>query len=217
MKLAKGSLGWVIVTVLATFSTLTWLFWDFIRDGIVIPIYYLIWLVGLILNSIPQVIFLIVLVFVCFMIALNALFKIQSGQYRKAASRYRPIGGGRYLFWNRLLTNLRSNSFSRDEFALEARKMILSILSYQEGINIPGIEQMLAEHKISVPVSVAQLVLSKKLQSFPDKGNPHGRKSPKFLRRFIRKDTQGESMIDEQAQEIIHFIEDRLEINHDEQ
>jgi hypothetical protein len=217
MKLVKGSLGWVIVTVLATFSMLTWLFWDFIRDVIVVPIYYLIWLVGLILNSIPQVIFLILLVFVCFMITLNTLFKIWSGQYRRAASRYRTIEGGRYLFWNRLLTNLRSNPFSRDNFALEARKLILSILSYQEGIDIPGIEQILADHKISVPVSVAQLVISKKLPFLPEKGNPHGRKLPKFLHRFFQKDAQDEPMMDEQAKEIIHFIEDRLEISHDKQ
>ncbi len=217
MKLSKGSLGWVIVTVLAIFSTLTWLFWDFVRDGIVVPIYYLIWLVRLILNSIPQVIFLILLVFVCFMIALNTLLKLQSRQYKQAASRYRFIEGGRYLFWNRLLTNLRSNPFSRDEFALEARKLILEILSYQEGVDIHGIEQMVAENKISVPASVMQLVLSRKLQFPPEKGNSLRRKIARLLRRSFPEDTLGEQMIDEQAKEIIHFIEDRLEISHDEQ
>jgi len=216
MKLAKGSLGWVIVTVLAIFSTLTWFFWDFVRDGIVVPIYYLIWLIGLILNSIPQGVFLILLIFVCFMIALNTIFKFQYRQYSQSASRYRSMGGGRYHFWNRLLANLWTNSFSRDEFALEARKLILEILSYQEGVDIHRIEQMVAENKISVPASVMQLVLSRKLQFPPEKGNSVRRKIARFLRRSFQEDTLGEQMVDEQTKEIIHFIEVRLELSHDE-
>jgi len=217
MKPARVSPGCVIVTVLAIFSTLTWFFWDFVRDVIVVPIYYLIWLVGLILKSIPQELFLILLVFTCFIIAFNTLLKIQSRQYSQGASRYGSTGGGRYQFWNRLFTNLRSSPFSRDDFVFKARKLILSILSYQEGVDIPGIEQMVADHKISVPVSVMQLVLSRKLPSPPGRGNSLSKKLTKFLHRFFHENSQDELMIDEQASEIIHFIEYRLEISYDEQ
>ena len=217
MKLSKRFAGWVIVSVLVIFSTLTWFFWDFVRDVIVIPIYYLTWLTGLVLKSIPQAIFLIVLVFACFMIAGSTFIEIQPRQGRRSASRYRYVGGGRYQFWNHLFANLRSSPFSRDDFAFETRKLILSILSYQEGVDIPVIEQWVADQKISVPESVTQLILSKTV-AFPiEKENSLSRKLTKFLHRFFQKDAQGEQMMDEQAKEIIHFIEVRLEISQDEQ
>ena len=62
-----------------------------------------------------------------------------------------------------------------------------------------------------------QLVLTKKLVLPPKKENSLGRKLARFFHRPFHEDAQGEQMIADQAKEIIHFIEFRLEISHDEQ
>jgi len=217
MKRTKVGPGWVIITVLAVFSTLTWFFWSFVRDVIVVPIYYLIWLLGLVMKSIPQGFFVVVLAIACLIIALNTLFRVPPRSSDEVATRYRSVGGGRYQFWNRMLVSLHRSPFSRDDFSFEARKLILAILAYQEGVDLPTVERLVVEQKISVPVSVMQLVLTKKLALPPKKENSLGRKLAKFFHRPFLEDAQGEQMIADQAKEIIHFIEFRLEISHDEQ
>jgi hypothetical protein len=168
------------------------------------------------LKSIPQGLFVILLAAACLGIALNTVFKIQSREDSQAAIRYRSSGGGRYQFWNRIFVSLQRSPFSRDDFAFEARKLILAILAYQEGVDLATVEQRIVEQKISVPPGVMQLVLTKKL-AFPlKKENSLGRKLARFFRRPFGDQAQGEPMVEAQAKEIIQFIEFRLEISHDE-
>ena len=62
-----------VVTVAIIFSILTLLFWTFVRDTIVVPIYYVLWVIGLFLNSVPQGLFAGFLAIIGLVIAFNTL------------------------------------------------------------------------------------------------------------------------------------------------
>lgn len=54
MAVDKARIGLVFILLVLLFSILALVYWDFVRDTIIIPIYYIIWVIGLILKSIPQ-------------------------------------------------------------------------------------------------------------------------------------------------------------------
>jgi hypothetical protein len=216
MKLNKAGLAWAIAAILVIFSILAWLFWGYVSSAIVVPIYYLIWLAGVVLKSIPQALILGVLVLVCLIIGWNTLTRVHSRPDNEGQMLYRYNSGGRYLYWNHLFANLRRNPFFRDNFAYETRRIILSILAYQEGVDMSRIEQMVAEQAIDLPESVWQLIQTKKLPPLPEEGSLLNTSIINFRRRFFNKDSPIDQMVIRQAEEIIHFIEYRLEISHDE-
>ena len=216
MKLDKARLGWTGLAVLVIFSILAWLFWDFVRDVIVIPIYYLVWLANLVLKSTPQGPLLILLVVTCFFIALNTLARARSRPVDRGSYRPGYKAGGRYLFWSHLLTRLRSNPFIRDNFAIDAVSLLQSILAYQEGVDIHEVEQLVAAKSIEMPASVEQLILFRRLTPLPKTNKSIPYKLLRFARRLVRPTPQDDQAIDEQAEEILSFIEYRLGIQHKE-
>jgi hypothetical protein len=73
MKLNRTTVGLVFVLVVLMFSILTLLYWDFVRDTVIIPVYYLLWVGSLILKSIPQGAYLAILIFISAIIGWNTL------------------------------------------------------------------------------------------------------------------------------------------------
>src|SRR5215472_12976196 len=106
-KFALASLMVVIICLI-----LAGFFWNFVRDTIAVPIYYLMWLGDLTLKSIPQGVFLGFLVVLFVLIGLNALLAVRvSGEVESAASR--PVQSqARYHFWRYHCAQLNSSAYS---------------------------------------------------------------------------------------------------------
>ncbi len=209
MKVRRTWLGLALLATLFIFSVLTLVAWDFIREAVVIPLTYLIWLGGLILKSIPQEIYLIGLIIVAAAIALNTLNKLQR---KPANARFASTESGdasRYRLWLRLYTAAPASEYSRLELARETRKLIVSVLAHQDGLTQPEVEQKIVSGAIPVPAIIRQLFQERDLMSTP-------RPSPRFWRRLIRKtDRPSDPLLDQSLEEIVQFIENRLEIVHD--
>jgi hypothetical protein len=208
----KTKRAWLGVAVLATlliFSVLTLVAWDFVREAIVVPLTYLIWLGGLILNSIPQEIYLIGLIIVAGVIALNTLNKLQR---KPASTRFIGAQSGdasRYRLWLRLFKAAPAADYSRLELARETRQLIVSVLAYQEGLTPPEVEQKIVSGALPVPDQVSRLFRERDLRSTPQS-------TPRFWQRLLRKaDRQPDPMLNQSLEEIVQFIENRLEIVHD--
>jgi hypothetical protein len=204
--------GWLGVALLATlliFSVLTLVAWDFVREVIVIPLTYLFWLGGLILNSIPQEVYLIGLIIIAGIIALNTLSKLQ----RKTSNqRFTQAGLGdasRYRLWLRLYAAAPTGEYPRLELARETRRLILSLLAYQEGLTLAEVEQKIVSGDLAVPVIIKQFIHDR---DFTFTLPPRQR----FWQRFNRKaDRQSDPLLKQSLEEIVQFIETRLEIVHD--
>lgn len=209
MKTKRAWLGVAVVATLFIFSVLTLVAWDFVRETIVVPLTYLIWLGGLILNSIPQEIYLIGLTIIVVAIALNTLNKLQRKPVGTRLTGPRSGDASRYRLWLRLYATAPAREYARVELAREIRKLIVSMLAYQEGLTPPEVEQKIVSGVLPVPDTVRTLFLERDLSATPQP-------APRFWQRFIRKaDRQTDPLLDRSLEEIAQFIENRLEIVHD--
>jgi hypothetical protein len=209
----KILLAFVVVALI--FSLLSLVYWDFVRDAIVTPIYYVMWMGDLTLKSIPQEVFLALLLLLCIIIGVSTLERIRSRQAAPEGQRGHSIGGTRYLFWKKLCDHLDTSQFSRNHFASETRRLILSILASQEGVDVFEVEKLVATGDIAVPDSVRNLILKQEMRASKA---PQNRTENwiSWLRGLIfGADAPHDSQIDQQADEIVRFIEQRLEITRD--
>lgn len=204
MKIDKWRIVFVLALALFFFAALILFFWDFVRETVVIPIYYLIWLGDLVLKSIPQYAYLGGLVVASILIALNTLRRIRISRALLREAREQPESATRYLFWKKLTTNVYSSPFARSQFAWESRKLLLSILASQEGVSLPEIEVMVRDGRLNVPPSVKSLIGSRELQISERPAHSRDRNSTKYR----------DPALTQQVHEIISFIEYRLEITH---
>ncbi len=150
----------VVVAVLVVafiFSILTLLFWTFVRDTIVIPVYYVVWVTGLFLNSVPQGLFAGFLAIIGLVIAFTTLTSLP----RRAGGTASPPApvqvDTRYQHWRRLSENIHISRFSRNLFMSDARKLILSILAYENGINVEEVTAMIRADALDLPDGVRAL------------------------------------------------------------
>jgi hypothetical protein len=209
MTVKRASLGLAIIATLLIFSVLTLVAWDFVREVLVVPLAYLIWLGGLVLRSIPQEIYLIGLIIVAGLIALNTLNKLQRRPANTRRISAEPGDASRYRLWVRLCTAAPASDYSRLELAREARKLIASVLAYQEGLTPPEVEQKIVSGDLPVPGAIRQFMRDRDLNFTP-------RPSQRFWQRFMRKPEQPtDRLLNQSLEEIVHFLETRLEIVHD--
>src|SRR5437763_5437092 len=136
MRIDRRRFGLAILLVVLVFLILTGFFWNFVRDTIAVPIYYLIWISDLTLKSVPQSIFLGLLVVLCVLIGSSALLAIKVNEDIERAEPKPVQSQARYHFWRNVCVQLESSAYAREKFTGESRKLILSILVYQEGVGI---------------------------------------------------------------------------------
>jgi hypothetical protein len=213
MKVDKVRLGLVFVLVTLIFSILALIYWDFVRDSIIVPIYYLIWVSGLILKSVPQQGYLALLILISVIIGFNTLRGMGSEQLTNRAEANNPQADSRYLHWRRLCARSYASPFSRNQFAWEARRLILSILAYQRGIAPSEAEAMITSSTLDVPDSIRTLVQYKDLPA--PRPTPSSVKNTMLRLRqmFLGAHPQNDPQIDSQVAEIVYFIERCLETN----
>ena len=129
----KAKIILVFVLSVLLFSILTLAFWNFVRDAVIVPIYYFLWQISLVLKSIPEGVYLALLAFLSVIIGFNTLTSLRVERHMKRLERGQPESGTRYLHWKSLCTNMDVNPFTRERFAREARKLICLSLPMNRG------------------------------------------------------------------------------------
>jgi hypothetical protein len=209
MQINKRNLALALTLVLVVFGVLALFYWDFVRDTIAIPIYYMLWVGDLILRSIPHVVYLAFLVLLGLAIAFNTLFgarakrtvsELDQGQYQMT----------RYQHWRTLCGGLSVGWFARDMFALESRRLLLAILAYEEGIDVAEVETRVKAGTLPVPPLIAHLIQHKEFEKPKQAVSLMRRLREMFHSAGPQKNLQAER----QVAEVISFIEHLLEIDH---
>jgi hypothetical protein len=214
MTVSRARIILIFVLFVLLFSILTLLFWDFIRDTIIVPIYYFIWVIGLILKSIPQGVYWAFLVLLSLIIGFKTLESTQVERNFERREGDQPQADTRYLYWRRLCTNMDISPFSRQRFAWEVRKLILSMLAYEWGIDIAEAETLILTGTLDIPDAIRFLIEEKRI---PDAKPPLNRIASAILRLcrlLLKADSERDPQTDTLVAEIIGFIEQHLEIGH---
>jgi hypothetical protein len=215
MGVNKTRFGLVLIFVALIASIVSLFYWDFVRETVVVPIYFLLWLIDLVIKSVPQQAYLAVLALICLIMGFNTLQRISGGQPTPSRPRIQTTDITRYTHWRRVYRNLYGNSFFRNEFGTEIRKLLLAVLAYQEGLSTAQIETMILNGTLSVPPAVTDLIRQRGfiLPAAP-RTNTIQRVGQRLSRLLFYKPSQMPIQDDERVAEVIHFIEHRLEIVH---
>ena len=214
MTINRRKIGIVFVVVILLLSLLTLLYWSFVRDTIIVPIYYVIWVGDLALKSVPQGAYLAVLIFISLIIGANTLVSMRVRQVTRVGEEPPTQSDSRYIYWKKVYSNLYSSSFAKDTFAWEARKLILSIFAYQNGVEIAQVEEMIKNDILSVPEPIKKLIEEKKIQNFNAIPRPSENIIFRLRRWLFPVENPQKKSIDDAVAEIVAYIEHLLEINH---
>ncbi len=210
MKIDRTRLVVAFLLVALVFSLLTLIFWNFVRDTIIVPIYYTLWIIGLLINSLPQEVYLAALILVSAFIGFNTLIKLRVRHDQPDTSYLRTPTETRYSYWKRLTTNLYLSRFSKNLFAADARKLILTILAHEYRLDTAEIEAMIHREQIPAPETVRRLIAQGEFQV----AAPPPDQLSRILRFLSSSAPAREPQIDARMDEIIAFIEQHLEIMH---
>jgi len=219
LKLSKLRIAIAVLVVALIFGILTLLFWSFVRDTIVVPVYYVVWVGGLVLKSIPQGIFAGILAVIGLLIGFNTLSSLP--RYRNDAAAAKKITQieTRYQYWRRLTEVLVSSRFSRKLFIGDARKLILSILAYEHGLNADEIPDLVKSGELEVPDGIRTLFQeadNRELQAPLPPPEPIAARLRRWAQPILarlpgRTEARSEPQLDPLVTEIITFVETHLE------
>lgn len=151
---------WLLVAlVLIVTAALTVLLRDTVREVIVIPMAYAVWMGDILLSSVPQGLLLGLLVVICLAIVIRAGLK---GDAQEEAPRAAVISGqhhSRLLFWARQLSRLEDSQFAVEKLATELKKIILKILSAQENLTEDEVIDAVRSGALVVPADIRTLIV----------------------------------------------------------
>lgn len=194
-------------------------FWDFVSQNVILPIYTagIIALYGI--NAVQQSIYLFFLILfagAAAVIFLGSTFSRSKLPQYSGYSKYSIEIENPYTYWHVHCRNLARNKFANDEFARVARKLLLEVLAYQEHRDVIEIESMVLREELELPVEIQHLLVSRKLLSSAKEYNWLQRQWHQLLQRFNKDIHTPTPEVLNEAETIITFLEQRLEIYHND-
>ncbi len=205
MKSDKVKIGFAFVLIVLAFSLVTLIFWDFVRDAIVVPIDYLIWVGGLVIRSIPQEVYLAAFLLISFVLSLNTLDRIRSKPAARSYEQAPSQADSRYYRWRMLVSKQSTSPFYRDIFVTEARNLILSMLAYDHGIDSTEAETRVRNGTLTVPEPIRNLIEKRDVRV---QVQPVSRVQTLLRRlRLLDPETTSEPPLERFVAEVIDFVE----------
>lgn len=141
---------------------------DIVREVFAGPLGYALYVAGLLWRSVPQVVFLGLLIALGILIALNSL----GGRSGEAGL---PAGGApsdarlsRMRVWTRYLSEFGRSDYAREKMRLEMRALLLSALAVLERSTPVEIERRIISGALNVPAEVADIVLAGRARAAAD-------------------------------------------------
>lgn len=151
---------WLLIAlVLVTTAALTVLLRDTVREAIVIPMAYALWLGDIILRSLPQGLLLGLLVVLCIGIVLRSALKSDRTEPEPRAAVITGQHHSRLLFWARQLSRLEDSQFAVEKLATELKKVILQVLSAQENLTEDEVIDLVRSGALAVPADIRTLIV----------------------------------------------------------
>ncbi len=133
---------------------------DIVRDVFAGPLGYALYLAGLLLGSVPQALFLGLLIVLGVVIALNS-FATRRYDPGLPLGRARPDQRhSRMRVWTYYLSQFGRSAYAQEKMTLEMRALILSSLAVLERSTPVEIERRIINGSLDVPAEVAELVLA---------------------------------------------------------
>ena len=135
-------------------------FRDTVREVIAGPLSYLVYFIGLLLRSVPQALFLGLLVLVGIVIALSSVGSRRDEDGPPISSNRIEQRNSRLRTWTYYLSQIGRSAYAREKMALEMRTLALSSLALLEHTTPIDVERRIIDGSLDVPHEVSDIVLA---------------------------------------------------------
>lgn len=198
------------------FVLVLFVFRDFIREGVVVPVLYVLWLGGLVVNSVSQIYYIFALFILGIILAVASLRYLLAGfqlPSEKLPSLDEP---SRYRFWLRRSQRLSSSGFFLSSLGMELRRLVLMVLAYQEHRDMWELEREIVEKQFDVPPDVHALIAQRQLGEAPaTEPGVWNRLLVRFFKAFRLPESSSDGLVERRVENIVAYLEKRLEVKHD--
>jgi hypothetical protein len=192
----------LLVTVLLVLT-----FRNVVREVIVIPLLYVLWMGRLLLRSVPQTLFWFAFVVVAFFLALGSL-----ARGKRPLPQPHPVGrrfSGQVDVWAKWIRLMAAGGYTGWYFGQHVEKLIVAVLAYRERLSARETRRRIKAGDLEVPPEVQAylgIVLLPSRRGWP----------LSLLSRFRfrpRKGTRGTPPGG--LERVVGFLEDQLEVGYD--
>ena len=227
MKISARLLVLLLAPSVLLVAALTLVLRGWVRDVILTPILFLLWLGGLLINSTPQWIFWGVFLVLALLILANS-FGTEKGPNQNV-DRAEPghPRRERVLFWAKQIRWKARRDSSPLGNGEPLRKLVLEVIAFQERLSLTEVEQRLESGELDVPPTI-RTCLQPKLTPEPSSSASlwerlqhrwadFGRRAHGLISGLTQSRSYTQpSPFDSELESVTQFLEDRLRIIHDE-
>jgi hypothetical protein len=182
--------------------------WDWLREAVVIPVMYFLWLMSRIANSIDQQVLWIGL----FVLALFGIAQVYFFRPRRAAEE--PVeesaapSQGRVKYWLVYVNLMLVGVYNRSFFSEELKRLILSILAERERQLPVEVEKRIRSGDLTVPPQVLTFFTSPRIRPAATL-TEKARRTVEALINPAARENRPEKL--EDLQSVIAFLEEQME------
>lgn len=208
----------VAAIVLAVTTALLYSFRAVVRELIIIPVSYWIWIIGLFLNSTPQYFFWIIALLIVFIIAWRSfIVKEKRNETVVRVPDYSPATG-RVSYWATRVNLMRLGVYYQSTFNEALARLAIDLIGYRHRISNRQIERGLSRNTLRVPNEVRNFLLANLFQKEYKPVNliTYLYRAIRlwWISRFPGASSKREQLPDE-ARALIQYMEEELEVHYD--
>lgn len=182
-----------------------------VREFIVLPLAYLIWLTDLFLRSVPQAIFLALLVVLAGIIVLRGFGRTAAPEARPAASAGARRESTRFGYWARQFDRCEESAFASERLAMELRDLVSRILADEERLSTDEVIARVRDGSLVVPAEVRTLMTRPQAWLAANKVDPLARLIRRIRSLLRLQDAPGtQPDLDAKLLVVITYIENRI-------
>jgi hypothetical protein len=189
---------------------------DSLKEIILIPLLYVMWVTELVLKSFDQrCIWLMALVVA---VSLSLAFSYRSRTpvdiYQRTMSQRFP-DSGRIRYWRRQIrigsSTLYTSGFHRSELS----RLVIETLAYREGVSAEEIREQLNVGVISVPSEVRYILGLDEVQDHPDQPLGVMKRTARWFNQVFRQLLAPKILPNPRLEKVVEYLESLMEVDDD--
>ncbi len=203
----------LLLIILAAELCLFIFFREAVREQIILPLAWLIFMVLEALRAVDQFIYWILLV----MIGLLLLYTFAGQVLRPPADPVRKYTGSssasRFRTWRRYLVSFEKSNFAGENLAFEISRLIASVYAHHEELSPAAVIRLVEEGNLTLPDYIRELLHTRRFSVEPAQHSWADDLLARTQARFKPPATPNPAQTE--VEKIVAFIEQELEVSYD--
>ncbi|MBN1873410.1 MAG: hypothetical protein JXA33_04200 [Anaerolineae bacterium] len=199
-----------LIPALILASILMWVFQDFVREVVVVPVLYFMWMIDIILDMVPQTLIWALMLGIAFFMILKSFDKytLSSHHTSEPASSIR----GKVEVWAQRIYLRNRGAYSKERFAYYLGKLIQDVLVYEAHYTPKEIIQRIETGELVLPPEVESYLLFRLRPAVSPTRNWLQRLKDTLMR-WIRREPSFAELSNDELVSVLEFLEKQLEIS----